>query len=242
MTRSTGSAITIWEAGYLIYSYCEVGEIDFNRIKELDLSEGPGFYQWRMDKIDRYLSRGSLYGPASDREKAFWLEKAASVFAVSYLLGCTLLAVLVQGMISGFAELRLPIQLWSNEIPYGVNMGQVCLLWSLMILCIGAALVSIMLFTSALTKSTIGTMSLALLLLIVPAFLPYSKDNGLFNRLLELCFVRLANVREVMGKFISYQIGSLVLDQLTMGMLVWGIVAAVLLIPLRRVFVTQIVK
>ena len=155
MTRSTGSAITIWEAGYLIYSYCEVGEIDFNRIKELDLSEGPGFYQWRMDKIDRYLSRGPLYGPASDREKAFWLEKAESVFAVSYLLGCTLLAVLVQGMISGFAELRLPIQLWSNEIPYGVNMGQVCLLWSLMILCIGAALVSIMLFTSALTKSTI---------------------------------------------------------------------------------------
>ena len=49
MTRSTGSAITIWEAGYLIYSYCEVGEIDFNRIKELDLSEGTGFYQGRMD-------------------------------------------------------------------------------------------------------------------------------------------------------------------------------------------------
>ncbi|MGN0426032.1 MAG: ABC transporter permease [Acetatifactor sp.] len=296
---------------YLIYSYCEVGEIDFNRIKELDLSEGPGFYQWRMDKIDRYLSRSSLYGPVSDCEKEFWLEKAAKVstpfawgsrapatrinelvtiafyllaviivcispmfskecdtgaahlllttkygktglirakavaayvFTVSYLLGCTLLSVLVQGMTSGFAELSLPIQLWNNAIPYGMNMGQVCLLQTLMILCIGAALVAIMLFTSALTKSTIGTMSLALLLLIVPVFLPYSKDNGLFNRLLELCFVQLANVKELMGKFVSYRIGSLVFDQLTMGMLVWGIVAAVLLIPLRRVFVTQIVK
>lgn len=50
--------------------------------------------------------------------------------------------------------------------------------------------ITLVLFLSTLTRSTIETMSLLLAGLIIHAFIPFSKESGLFNHVLALAVVR----------------------------------------------------
>lgn len=45
-----------------------------------------------------------------------------------------------------------------------------------------------------------------------------------------------------MLRFISFEIGPFVLDQISMCIIVWLLIAIICLLPIRRVFVNRIVK
>lgn len=297
---------------YLYYSYADINpKYDFNELKELDLSNGAGFYKRRLEKIADYLNMDFSFGNYSENEKEFWMSKAkhvttpfawaskvsatrfydlnsmgfyfifivivciapmfskesdtgavqlllttkrgktglvnakiiaSMIFAVGYILFCQLLSVILQATVSGFDGMKLPVQLFGNVIPYEMKIWQLCLLSLCVILVIAITIVAIMLLLSALTKNSIGTMSVALLLMVVPAFIPYSKESRLLNRFVDLTFVKMANLKEIMERFVSYRLGSVILDQITMCVIVWMLIAVICLIPVRKVFVNRIIK
>lgn len=166
---------------------------------------------------------------------------ASMVFTLGYIITCSLIITLLEGATCGFQELKLPVQLCENAIPYSMNMGQSILLNVGIILCISITLVAIMLFVSAYSKNTIATLAFTLVILFLPEFIPYSKSNGVWNHILDLCFVQFANVFNVMERFVDYQFGNVILNHFTMAILVWLALSIILFVPIRRIFVKRIV-
>lgn len=158
---------------------------------------------------------------------------ASLIFSVGYIFACTLFAFLLEASMEGFYGLDLPVQLLGNAIPYNMKMWQICLLTLFLIIVMAICTVSIMLLTSACTKSSIGTMSFTVLFLFVPAFIPYSKESRVFNHILDLTFIRTVNLKEAMQRFSDFAFGPIILDQITMCIIVWLIIAVVCLIPVR---------
>ena len=102
--------------------------------------------------------------------------------------------------------------------------------------------ITLVLFLSALTRSTIGTMALLLAGLIIPAFIPFSKESGLFNHVLALAIVRMVDLKECLVSFLDYRIGSVILDLPTVSILVHMAVAVVLVLFLRKIFVRRSIQ
>ena len=298
---------------YMCNSYKEIGDMNYdnNLLKDLDLSKGAGFYDYRMEKIRSYLNMDFSYGNYTEAEKEFWLNKASHVktpfawgsrelasrmedmmsvpffllaiviecvapifskesdtgavqlllttrygktrliqakiaasiiFTVSYLGICGLIGGIACGITNGWAEQRLPVQLWGNAIPYDLTIGESSLLHLGLVILIGITLTAVLLFTSALTKNGIGAMAVALLLLLGPIFLPYSRESGLINHLLDLTFFRFANMSELLIRFTSYRLGPIILDQITMSALTWTLITVILLLPLRSIFISRNIR
>lgn len=97
--------------------------------------------------------------------------------------------------------------------------------------------ITLVLFLSALTKSTMGTMTLLLAGLIISAFIPFSKESGLFNHVLALAVVRMVDLKECLVSFLDYRIGSVILGLPTVSILVHMAVAIVLVLFLRKIFI-----
>ena len=167
---------------------------------------------------------------------------ASMIFSLAYISLCMVLSVGLQAAYSGFQGMDLPIQIMNNALPYSMNIGQFCLLAVCINLVIAVSITAVMMLFSAFTKSSMGTMCFAMLLMVVPAFLKYSKYNGFYNHLIELSFVRLAGLKDAMLRFISFEIGPFVLDQISMCIIVWLLIAIICLLPTRKVFVNRIVK
>lgn len=167
---------------------------------------------------------------------------AAMIFGIGYILFLVIFSCLLEAAVSGFQGMTLPVQLMENAIPYALNMWQLCILSAVIVIIIAITIISIILLVSAFTKSSIGTMCIATLLMVVPAFIPYSKESRLFNHILDLTFIRLGNIKEVMIRFVDYTFGPVVIDQITMCFIVWLVLSVICLIPTRRVFVNRIIK
>lgn len=161
---------------------------------------------------------------------------AAMLFAFGYLLTGQAVCFAVIGMLFGFEDLGLPVQLLETTIPYDLTFGQVCALQALTIWLIAFFVTAFILFVSAGSKSSLAAMAVTLTLLIAPAFFPASKSSDLWNHINYLFAVRFADIKQVLGMFIDYRLGAVCIDYLTMGMTVHAAFGALLLAGLKKVY------
>ncbi len=167
---------------------------------------------------------------------------ASLLFSLGYVGIGLMGSVLVIGFLCGFSEANLPVQLWNISIPYNITIGQVCLLEVLVLLLITGAVTALILLISAQTKSTMATMAAILVLLIGPAFLENSKTAGWYNHLIDLCAVRFIDMKTVLGSFVDYHFGGIIVDYITMGIIVYAAVGIASLLLLRKTFVRRIMQ
>ena len=167
---------------------------------------------------------------------------ASLLFSVGYISIGLLGGTLVIGLLFGFSEAGLPVQLWNIAIPYDFSIGQMCMVEFLVILAISVAVTMLILLISACTKSTMATMAAILVLLIGPAFLETSKTYGWYNHLIDLAAIRFVDIKTVLGIFVDYRFGNIIVDYLTTGLFTYILLAIAAGILVRRVFVDRIMK
>lgn len=167
---------------------------------------------------------------------------AAYCFGFSYVFVGYLISFLWLYFTIGAKGFMLPVQLLDSAICHSMNLGQFLLLQLLISVVICFFVITLVLFLSALTRSTIGTMALLLAGLIIPAFIPFSKESGLFNHVLALAIVRMVDLKECLVSFLDYRIGSVILDLPTVSILVHMAVAVVLVLFLRKIFVCRSIQ
>lgn len=163
--------------------------------------------------------------------------KAAYCFGFLYLAAGYLMAFICLYAVVGTDGLTLPVQLLNSAICLPVNLGQYLLLHLLLAVVICFYEITMILFVSALTKSTIGTTVLLSAGLMLPTFIPLSETSGLFNHLLSLAIVRLTDLKECLVSFTDYQVGPLILDLPTFEIIAHLAVGAALVCQVRKVFV-----
>lgn len=164
---------------------------------------------------------------------------AAYIFGFSYVIAGYLISFLWLYVTIGAKGLRLPVQLLDSAICHSMNMGQFLLLQLLISMVVIFFEVTVVLFVSAFTKTTMGTMSLILAGLIIPAFIPFSKESRLFNHVLALAIVRMVDLKGCLISFMDYRVGPVILDLPTTTILVHIAVAGILLMLLRKMFVKR---
>lgn len=153
---------------------------------------------------------------------------------IGYLVSCLgLFAVL------GTDGFDLPVQLLDNAIPYKMNMGQFLALQLLVSFVITFFVTVLILFFSAITKSSLGTMAIMLFVLAGPAFLNFSKTSRLWNHMLAMTMVRLNDLKEFLGSFIDYRIGDFIVGLVPFSITVYIISGLVLAAVMRRTFVAR---
>ncbi|MDD6038275.1 MAG: ABC transporter permease subunit [bacterium] len=167
---------------------------------------------------------------------------AAYIFGFSYVIVGYLISFLWLGVTIGAKGIHLPVQLLDSAICHSMNMGQFLLLQMLISMVVIFFEVTLVLFVSAFTKTTMGTMSLILAGLIIPAFIPFSKGSRLFNHVLALAIVRMVDLKGCLMSFLDYRIGPVILDLPTTTILVHLAATGILLIFLRKAFVKRALR
>ncbi len=167
---------------------------------------------------------------------------AAYIFSFGYLILSGIAELGIIGAIFGMDDMSLPIQLLNAKIPYDFTLGEVCALQVVVCLLITFFVTAFVMFFSALTRSSLGTMALTITWLIAPAFIPGSKTSNLFNHINDLFAVRFMEVQDVLGYYIDYRFGNVIVDYITMAAIVHLVLGVGLLVPLRKVFIQRVVN
>lgn len=161
----------------------------------------------------------------------------AALFTVGYLTGGALLAVVPVALLLGLPGADLPVQLWNPVIPYNMTIGQTCLGMFGLLLLIGSAIALALMCCSAGLRSSLATLVIGVAFIIAPAFFPMSKKSGLWNHINYLFPVRAFNLEDVMGSYVTYAAGNVVISYTAMVVIVYAVVSAVALLLIRRMFV-----
>lgn len=172
------------------------------------------------------------------KDRMIWAKIAVSMlFCIVYLSVGNLLAVCAVGLVLGFEGADLPVQLWNSVIPYNMTAGWACV-WSFaVILLISLAVVLFMLLCSARLHSSIATLVIGIVVLAAPALFPMSKTSGLWNHINYLFPVRAANLKEVMGLYVSYPFGGHVISYIGMVVIVYTAVGLLSCLLIRKGFI-----
>lgn len=161
----------------------------------------------------------------------------AALFTVGYLTGGALLANVPVALLLGLPGADLPVQLWNPVIPYNMTIGQTCLGMFGLLLLIGSAIALALMCCSAGLRSSLATLVIGVAFIIAPAFFPMSKKSGLWNHINYLFPVRAFNLEDVMGSYVTYAAGNVVISYTAMVVIVYAAVSAVALLLIRRMFV-----
>lgn len=154
--------------------------------------------------------------------------------SVGYLASCIGLYAMV-----GKEGFDLPVQLLANEIPYEMTIGQTILLQMLVSYVLIFFTVSLILLISAVTKSSLGTMAVMLVILVGPAFIPFSKSSALFNHILVLTAVRLIDLKGCLSSFIDYKFGGLIVGLVPFAIFTHVIVGIIIYGMCRKVYIKR---
>lgn len=172
------------------------------------------------------------------KDRMIWSKIAVSVlFVVGYLMGGALLTVGSIALVLGLPGADLPVQLWNSVIPYNLTVGQACLCNLAIVVLIGIALALVLLCSSAGVRSSLATLVIGAAIIIAPAFFPMSKESGLWNHINYLFPVRACNLEEMMGSFVSYKMGNVIISYVAMVMIVYTVISVGALLLIRRAFV-----
>ncbi|MCI8401793.1 MAG: ABC transporter permease subunit [Lachnospiraceae bacterium] len=126
---------------------------------------------------------------------------------------------------------NLPLQAAGTTIPYPFTFMQAVLINLGILYLVLLAVISLTLLLSARMKSPYTVLMVLVPVLFLPMFLSPNGTTGLYNLTLFLLPYR-ASMPEI-GKYISYQLGGLVFDVLSMRAIVYTLVT-VCLLPLIR--------
>ncbi|MCR5753523.1 MAG: hypothetical protein K6G30_01755 [Acetatifactor sp.] len=171
------------------------------------------------------------------KTKLVWTKiGTAFLFTVGYCSVGMLSGIAACGICMGLSEVKLPIQLWNSVIPYDWTVGWTCVVNLGIILLIGVAITALLLYCSARTKSTVITMVIGMTVIIAPSFFRMSKTSGLWNHINYLFPMRIIDMRTVLGAFVSYRFGGLVLSYLVMIVIVYTLVTVLSLLSVRKSF------
>lgn len=171
------------------------------------------------------------------KNRMIWSKIIVAVlFTAGYLTGGMLIGVAAFGLLLGFPGADLPIQLWDSVIPYNLTIGQACLGALVLNVFIGIVIVLALLCCSANLRSSLATLVIGMAVIIAPAFFRMSRTNGLWNHINYLFPVRVMDLQEVLGSYVSYAAGSLVIPYLGMVVIVYTVIGVMSLSLVRRGF------
>lgn len=131
----------------------------------------------------------------------------------------------------GFDGWDLPLQVANTTIPYPFTFLQAALVNLGVVYLVLFAMIGLTLLLSAKMKSPYLVLIVLVPVLFIPLFLSPNGTTGAYNLTLFLLPYR-STIPEV-GKYISYQLGSLVLDAFTVRAILYALLTAVML-PLAR--------
>lgn len=126
---------------------------------------------------------------------------------------------------------NLPLQIAGITIPYPFTFLQATLINLGVIYLVLLAMIGLTLLLSAKMKSPYLVLVVLVPVLFIPLFLSPNGTTGAYN--LTLFLLPYRSVMPEIGKYISYQIGGLVLDALSMRAILYTILTAIML-PLAR--------
>nr|MDE7363709.1 ABC transporter permease [Ruminococcus sp.] len=155
----------------------------------------------------------------------------------SYLFGVlaftlhVILAFRISLAAFGFEGWNLPLQIASTTIPYSFTFLQATLVNLGVVYLVLFAMIGLTLLLSAKMKSPYLVLIVLVPVLFIPLFLSPNGITGAYNLTLFLLPYR-ATMPEL-GKYISYQIGRLVLDTFTMRAILYAVLTMIML-PLAR--------
>lgn len=131
----------------------------------------------------------------------------------------------------GFDGWDLPLQIANTTIPYPFTFLQTVLVNLGVIYLVLFAMIGLTLLLSAKMKSPYLVLIVLVPVLFIPLFLSPNGTTGAYNLTLFLLPYR-STVPEI-GKYISYQLGGLVLDAFTMRAILYALLTAIML-PFAR--------
>lgn len=122
---------------------------------------------------------------------------------------------------------NLPVQIANTTIPYPFTFLQAALLSICIIYMILLAMISLTLLLSSKMKTPYLVLVVLIPILFIPMFLTPNGTTGTYNLILFLLPYR-ATMPEI-GKYISYQFGSLVLDAFSVRAILYAILTIIML-------------
>lgn len=131
----------------------------------------------------------------------------------------------------GFDGWDLPVQIANTTIPYPFTFLQAVLVNLGVVYLVLFAMIGLTLLLSAKMKSPYLVLIVLVPVLFIPLFLSPNGTTGAYNLILFLLPYR-STIPEI-GKYLSYQLGGLVLDAFTMRAILYAVLTAVML-PLAR--------
>ena len=155
----------------------------------------------------------------------------------SYLFGVlsfTLHVIIAFGLplaAFSFDGWNLPLQIANTTIPYPLTFLQATLINLGIVYFVLFAMIGLTLLLSAKMKSPYLVLIVLVPVLFIPLFLSPNGTAGVYNLILFLLPYR--SIMPELGKYITYQIGGLVLDAFTMRAIVYALLTAVML-PFAR--------
>ena len=181
-----------------------------------------------------YLLLTTKYG----KDKLVWSKIGVSVlFTVGYLMVGALLALVPNMLFLGLPGADLPVQLWNSVIPYNITIGQTCLGGFGLGLLIAVTIALTLLCCSAGFRSSMATLVIGAAVIIAPMFFPMSKESGLWNHINYLFPGRAFNLKEMIGLYVSYAAGNVVISYAAMVVIVYVVISITALLLIRRMFV-----
>lgn len=229
----------------MLLGYVLIGACVFSFIAKEKIYDG--FYLWFVIVIcvspvfsSEYESGAAalLLTTKHGKGRLVWSKLvAALLFTAGYLAVGILAGVGVVGLFLGFSGADLPVQLWNSVIPYNLTLGQTCAANFAIILLSGITLALVLLCCSARLRSSLATLVIGFAVIIAPAFFPMSKESGLWNHINYLFPVRAANLKNMLGSFVSYPVGDFVISYVEMLAVVYGLIGIMAFVLTRRGFV-----
>lgn len=122
---------------------------------------------------------------------------------------------------------NLPLQIANTSIPYPFTFMQAVFVNLGVIYLILLAMIGLTLFLSAKMRSPYLVLIVLVPVLFIPMFLTPDGTTGIYNMILFLLPYR-STMPEV-GKYISYQVGGMVLDALSVRAILYGVVTVIML-------------
>ncbi|MCM1101179.1 MAG: ABC transporter permease subunit [Clostridium sp.] len=156
------------------------------------------------------------------------------LFTVGYLSVAALLTVGATAIVVGLPGADLPVQLWNSVIPYNLTIGQTCLGAFAVNLLIGVTVTAVLLCCSARLRSSLATLVVGAALILAPAFFPMSRTSGLWNHINYLFPVRVFNLENMLGSYVSYAVGDVVIPYIGMVVIVYAVTGIAALLLTRR--------
>lgn len=183
-----------------------------------------GEYQAGTDAVILSAKYGKTKLTTAKIIASFLFGTLAFTLHVVVALGLPLMAF-------GFDGWDLPLQIANTTIPYPFTFLQAVLVNLGVIYLVLFAMIGLTLLLSAKMKSPYLVLIVLVPVLFIPLFLSPNGTTGAYNLTLFLLPYR-STVPEI-GKYISYQLGGLVLDAVTMRAILYAVLTAVML-PLAR--------